>query len=212
MIFKILFLSRMKRMTTESTPTTESLQSLIRVYEERLRKLEEQLSASSSVNHPDQFKHLPVIDPSSYPLPSLPSYPSSFSSSSSSSSSSFSTDGRDNKRNYLTRGQIVDCLLRCGYLEETLNTLTNYKSALDYELGMLKYDGPMNFFVIQKHFDRLRMGGMTRDEVEVRERILKLAEKRREEFEQRKEKGSWVKSGSVDLLVRIVCFIIFVFE
>jgi hypothetical protein len=102
------------------------------------------------------------------------------------------------KRNFLNRSEIVSCLLRCGYGEETLISLTNYKSALEFELSVLKYVGPMNAFVINKELDRLRMKKMTPTMEEVRDRILLLAKKRNSEFEQRKDR--WVsKDGDADL-------------
>jgi hypothetical protein len=149
-------------------------QAIIKDYELKMKKLQDQIKDLSS----DESPSLPKYEPknNSSPIPSFPTPSNSFTSN----------------HNYLNRGQIVDCLLRCGYLEETLNTLTNYKSALEYELGMMKYTGPMNYFVINKHFDRLRIPQLTKDKIDVRERIVKMAEKRREEFElKNKNNQSW---------------------
>jgi hypothetical protein len=155
-----------------STDDKVDPQSIIKDYELKMKKLQDQIKDLS-----DDSPSLPKYEPKNN-SPSIPPFPTP-------------TNSFTSNRNYLNRGQIVDCLLRCGYLEETLNTLTNYKSALEYELGMMKYTGPMNYFVINKHFDRLRIPGLSKEKIDIRERIIKMAEKRHEEFEIKNKNRSW---------------------
>jgi hypothetical protein len=91
-----------------------------------------------------------------------------------------------NLNRFLKREKIIEFLLRFGFTEHILKNITNYKQSLENYLRNLNYKPPFKILDVQKFLEEKNIPEMNNEQEEIKLRILRVIQKRQEDYENRK--------------------------